>query len=129
MNFPFDGSLEANHKYMVHKLVKSPREILRSLDPLAVNMWHAGTGIATEAGELLTSIKKSVIYNQLPDIENMIEELGDLEFYMEQLRQVLGVTRERCLKVNMEKLSRRYPEYNYSDKNASERKDKVNENP
>ena len=46
--------------------------------------------------------------SQAIDRENVIEELGDLEFYMEGVRQNLGITREETLNHNIQKLSKRY---------------------
>ena len=48
-------------------------------------------GVSGEAGELLDAVKKAVIYRKPLDLENVIEELGDLEFYMEGLRQGLEI--------------------------------------
>ena len=54
----------------------------------------------------------------------MIEELGDLEFYMEGLRQGLGITRQETIDANVERLSKRYEGLRYSDKSAQLRADK-----
>jgi NTP pyrophosphatase (non-canonical NTP hydrolase) len=86
-------------------------------------MWHAATGIIGEAGELIDAIKKHVIYNKPLDHANIVEELGDLEFYMEYMRQVTGTTREETLAQNMAKLGIRYAK-GYSDQAAQVRADK-----
>lgn len=60
-----------------------------------LDLWHAVVGIASEAGEILDLAKKHAIYGQALDVtdagkknmENLREELGDLHFYVEQLRQ------------------------------------------
>lgn len=59
------------------------------------------------------------------DRANVVEELGDLEFYMEGLRQATGITREECLEGNIAKLGKRYQGLKYSDKSAQERADKA----
>jgi len=112
------------HAQMVTTLVKTPSEIQATLTPVAIDVMHAGIGIFSEAGEIADAVKKHVIYNKPLDIANLKEELGDLEFYMEQMRQAVGLTREECLRANMEKLAIRYPKYNYSDKHAQARADK-----
>ena len=81
-------------------------------------------GISGEAGELLDAVKKAVIYRKPLDIKNVIEELGDLEFYMEGLRQGLNITRDEVLEANIAKLSVRYNGLKYSDVSAQERADK-----
>lgn len=112
---------------MVTRLVKPGQEILYSLGAKKVNLWHAVTGISGEAGELLDNIKRHVVYNKPFDRENVVEELGDLEFYMEQVRQETGITREETLEHNLIKLADkdkgRYAQ-GYSDTAALDRADK-----
>lgn len=86
-------------------------------------MWHAVSGISGEAGELLDAIKKAVIYRKPLDRVNVIEELGDIEFYLEHLRQVIGISREETIVANEAKLSVRY-NGKYSNQSAQDRKDK-----
>ena len=81
-------------------------------------------GVSGESGELLDAIKKATIYRKPIDMDNVIEELGDLEFYMEGLRQGLGITREQTLEANIKKLSVRYASLSYSDQQAQDRADK-----
>jgi len=49
--------------------------------------------------------------------------MGDLEFYLEGLRQGLDITREQVLNANIEKLSKRYNGFEYSDQAANDRVD------
>lgn len=112
------------HSEMVSVLVKPGQDIIDSLTPQKADLWHMGTGVSGEAGELLDAIKKHVIYNKPIDIENVIEELGDLEFYMEGIRQNLGITREQTIEQNISKLSVRYNGLTYSDQKAQDRADK-----
>lgn len=89
------------------------------------NLAHAAMGISGEAGELLDAIKKHWAYGKPLDKENVIEELGDLEFYMQALRICIGVPRSHIVSKNVEKLSKRYHTGKYSDAQAQERADKV----
>ena len=84
---------------------------------------HAAIGVSGEAGELLDIIKKNWAYNKPIDIPHVIEELGDIEFYMFALRAKLCISREQTLTHNIEKLKKRYPE-GYTDAAAKERADK-----
>lgn len=113
------------HSEMVRLLRKHPTTILDALTPDVVDVMHACVGIAGEAGELLDAAKKQFAYGQQIDQENVIEELGDLEFYMEQLRQALGIARAATLRANKKKLAQRYPNFNYSDRAAKRRADKA----
>lgn len=113
----------ATHTDMVSELYKNGAETLKTLTPERVEQWHAATGICGEAGELLDAVKKMVIYNKPLDRVNVVEELGDLEFYMSYLRLRTGITREECLEANMHKLGIRYGS-GYSDAAAQARADK-----
>jgi len=114
-----------SHAEMVSMLAKSGTDILQELSPSKVDLWHMGTGASGEAGELLDAIKKVAIYNKAVDLENVVEELGDLEFYLEGIRQNLGLTREQTLEANIEKLSKRYNNFQYSNESAQARADKA----
>lgn len=112
------------HSQLVAALCKSGEQILQESTPLSLHILHMAVGISGEAGELLDAIKKVSIYSKPPDIENIIEELGDLEFFMEGLRQAFRVTREECLNHNIKKLTKRYSSLTYTNTHAQERKDK-----
>ena len=115
-----------NNEYskMVTALCKSGQTIADEITANDAHILHMTIGISGEAGELLDEVKKHVIYRKPLDIENTIEELGDLEFYMEGLRQAIGVSREFVLKHNIDKLSKRYADLKYSDDDAINRVDK-----
>ncbi len=117
--------MNISHADMVTNLVKDPAAIRAALTNHSVDLIHAILGISGEAGELLDAVKKHVIYNKPLDLENVVEELGDIEFYLEQLRQRLGIPRESTLKANVAKLGRRYTGHQYSDSAAQQRADKV----
>ena len=120
-----DSLLFISHDDMVKKLFKNGDAILSTITPDQLTRLHAVVGISGEAGELLDAVKKETMYNKKPDIENIIEELGDLEFYMEALRQAYDITREQTIRANIAKLGVRYSSGTYSDKQAQERADKV----
>lgn len=114
---------QINHGEMVTALAKSGDAIISSLTTEKAHALHMAVGISGESGELLDAIKKHVIYNKPLDRENVTEELGDLEFYMEGLRQGLGISREETITANIKKLGVRYKD-GYSDKAAQVRADK-----
>ena len=116
--------LKQNHRDMVKALAKPGEDIVAEMSPERAHRLHMAVGIAGEAGELLDAVKKNAIYTKDLDVENVIEELGDLEFFMEGLRQSLGITRADCIAANIKKLSVRYSQGKYSNKDAQERADK-----
>ena len=116
--------IEDDHREMVQVLCKPGDLIVESTTPRDAHLSHMALGVAGEAGELVDAIKKHTIYSKDLDVENVIEELGDLEFYMEGIRMALGILREDCLKANMDKLAVRYRNFQYSDQAAQTREDK-----
>ena len=112
------------HNEMVTALAKPGNDIVATLSPESAHLLHMAVGVSGESGELLDAIKKAAIYNKPLGRENVIEELGDLEFYMEGLRQGLGITREETIEANIAKLGVRYSSGSYSDKQAQDRADK-----
>lgn len=112
------------HSQLVANLIKPGQEILDSLTPEKIHLIHMAIGVCGEAGELADAIKKYAVYVKPLDLDNVIEELGDLEFYMEGIRQALNISRELTLQNNVDKLSVRYSSGKYSNKQAQDRADK-----
>ena len=117
-------SIEQEHAEMVQDLLKDPNAILNGLTPGSVNKIHSVLGLAGEVGELIDAIKKHTMYTQSIDYNNVVEELGDIEFYLYSLRESCYITREQTLRANIHKLRKRYAK-GYSDAAAKERADKV----
>lgn len=110
----------------VGSLKKDGQDIKESLTAEKCDLLHMGFGLVLEASELGDAIKKHVIYNKPLDRENVVEELGDIMFYMEGLMQALGISGEECIEANIKKLGVRYAQ-GYSDKAAQQRADKEEE--
>ncbi len=81
---------------------------------------HAVMGAVTEAGELMDALKKSKIYGRPLDRVNLVEEMGDLMWYLAILADELSISFEEAWDKNINKLRQRYPE-KYSDQQAEER--------
>lgn len=118
--------LEEKYSKMVDKLFRAPEEIITHLTPLKIDLWHAASGIAGEGGEVLDEVKKMCAYGRPMSEEilaKLIKEMGDVEFYMEAMRQKLGVTRGEILAANMDKLAERYPGMTFTAEAANARVD------
>ena len=120
-------SNEKDFAAMVARLSKPGDSIKNELTPKQAHLLHMAVGISGEAGELLDAVKKHAIYQKSLDITNVVEELGDLEFFMEGLRATLGISREEVLAKNINKLSVRYHSGEYSNHQAQRRADKHDE--
>lgn len=114
-----------NHAQMVGQLAKPGSDILTQMNPGDAHAVHMVLGIAGEVGELVDAVKKHAIYGKELDRDNVVEELGDLEFYLEGLRQGLGISREECIQGNIDKLGKRYKNHQYSNEQAIARADKA----
>lgn len=116
------------HHEMVELLQKPGDAIAAHVTPLQLDVLHMAVGVAGEAGELLDAIKKWVFYNKDLDVENVVEELGDIEFYLQGLRSRLFITRDATLQHNIDKLlvgdKARY-KHGYTDQAAQLRRDKA----
>jgi len=109
---------------MVKALAKPGQQIIEQQTANQAHIQHMAIGISGEAGELLDAIKRNSIYQKPLDLVNVIEELGDLEFYMEGLRQGLDITRQQTIEANIHKLGKRYSSGAYSNSQAQDRADK-----
>jgi NTP pyrophosphatase (non-canonical NTP hydrolase) len=112
-----------NHPELVTALAKPGSDILDDLSPDQAFVLHMSIGVSGESGELLDAIKKWAIYQKPLDIDNVIEELGDIEFYLQGIRQAFCIDREDVLQANIEKLRKRYGQ-TYSNAAAISRADK-----
>lgn len=85
---------------------------------------HATMGISGEAGELLDAVKKHWAYDKPLDIKNVLEECGDLLFYIKALLFQFGFTITDAEAYNHSKLSTRYSSGTFSTAEAQARADK-----
>lgn len=104
-----------------------PEKFFEAENLKAIHILHMAIGITGEGCEIMEHLG-DVLFEEKPlDEENMLEEHGDLEFYIEGDLQTLGFSREQCLAHNQAKLDTgekaRYKE-GYSDEAATERQDK-----
>lgn len=75
-----------------------------------INLLHASMGLATESGEVVDAIKKHLFYGKPIDRTNLIEEAGDVLWYLALLLDTVGVSFEQVMDVNIAKLQKRFPE-------------------
>lgn len=66
-------------------------------------------GISGESGEVADLVKKFMFHQHPLDREKLIEELGDLMWYIAELCATLGASMDEVARGNIEKLRKRYP--------------------
>lgn len=98
---------------------------IRTAKPLEFreNVRHVTYGLCGEAGEFADAIKKWDIYEQELDVQNAIEELADVLWYVALGAEAFDVSMEEIAQTVIKKLSKRYPE-KYTDELAQVRLDK-----
>lgn len=118
--------IDVKYSEFVGALVKDPSDIVKDFieNPVKAHLMHMAVGVGGEAGELSDAIKRAAIYGKEADVENIIEELGDLRFYMQGVMNSFGITDEMVISHNKSKLAKRYSEGAFSNAQAQRRADK-----
>lgn len=75
-----------------------------------VDLLHAGIGLATESGEFLDALKKTIYYGKVLDEVNLAEELGDLLWYIALALRALDTDFDEQMQINIDKLKARFPD-------------------
>lgn len=66
-------------------------------------------GLCGESGEVAEAVKKHVFHGTALDREELLEELGDVLWYLTHLASVLDTSLDDIAAINVAKLRRRYP--------------------
>ncbi len=87
-------------------------ESRRTRNPLlagwAISM-EAALGLAGETGEVVDLIKKHQCQGHDLDVSGLIEEMGDVLWYLSEMADYLGVSLDDVAAGNVKKLRIRYP--------------------
>ena len=67
-------------------------------------------GLVGESGEIADLIKKNRMQGHTLDIEHIVKELGDVCWYIAETASAIGCDMETIMKMNIEKLRKRYPD-------------------
>ena len=70
---------------------------------------NCALGLAGESGQLIDLIQDYTFKGKDLDKEKMIDELGDVLWYLSQIAQWADVDFEDVAKANIENLNKRYP--------------------
>lgn len=77
-------------------------------DATIARLIHATLGMASEVGELADALKKHIIYGQALDEINVLEEIGDLNWYTALGLAAVKRTMNDALERNVAKLKARF---------------------
>lgn len=81
----------------------------RTLD-IKGHLLNGVLGLAGEAGECADLVKKHCFQDARPIHDALIDELGDVLWYVGETAAAMGVSLEEVGRHNVEKLRKRYPE-------------------
>lgn len=85
-----------------------------------IRLLHGAMGLCTETGELQDALKRWIFYGKDVDRVNIVEECGDLLWYIAEVLNALGLSMENVMQRNIGKLSARYPD-KFSELSAIQR--------
>ena len=77
---------------------------------LSGDILHSAVGMSSETGEVLGHIKKVIWQGHCLDVDYIKKELGDILYYFTFLCDLIGTDIDEVRKLNIEKLTKRYPD-------------------
>ena len=100
-----------------HERVLTPNEYQRlamrtsnqELKPV-VHLVNGALGLTGEAGEVADLVKKHTMQGHGLNAEHVAKELGDCLWYVAETATAIGYDLETIMRMNIEKLEKRYPE-------------------
>ena len=105
---------------------REARRSLRDDLPYEAMCSNMCMGLAGEIGEVIDIMKKHIYQGKELDITDVIEEVGDVLWYIANFCNVNNITMDECMESNIKKLRKRFPN-GFTIKDANERKDKREE--
>lgn len=105
---------------------REARRSLRDDLPYEATCSNMCMGLAGEIGEVIDIMKKHIYQGKELDITDVIEEVGDVLWYIANFCNVNNITMDECMESNIKKLRKRFPN-GFTIKDANQRKDKMGE--
>lgn len=93
---------------------------LRVVEGVVPEVLHAIMGCVTEAGEMMDQLKRHLIYGAPLDTVNLLEEAGDLQWYVALLLRTLDSSFDEVHQKNIDKLRARFP-HKFTEEGALKR--------
>lgn len=105
--------------YIKQALVTESRDwkpVKERSSSISLRILHASLGMTTEGAEVADIIKKHVFYGKPLDRDHLLDEMGDLAWYIAILVDELGSSFEEVFERNIAKLKQRYGDKFTEDK-------------
>lgn len=120
MGYPYQGTTPNEYQRLALRTEKTPEFIDKSYTTRSPGteataselsrVMHGMIGMATEVGELQDMVKKHLIYGKPFDAVNVLEECGDVLWYIALTLDAVGLTMEEAMDKNIVKLQKRFPD-------------------
>ena len=86
------------------------RKAMRTATHKCYDAANADLGLTGEAGEVADEVKKCMYQGHPWQPSKIVEELGDVLWYVALMADLMNVPLEYVMQANIEKLERRYPD-------------------
>jgi NTP pyrophosphatase (non-canonical NTP hydrolase) len=96
------------------------QEISPNNPTFGLRLLHAAMGMSKESGEVQDLLEKAIFFNQELNVEKILDELGDILWYMSLALNTIGQSFEEVMRRNDAKLKARFPS-KYQDELAKNR--------
>ena len=116
---------ETTDKNIVQEMNHAHFDFMRSMDEIGLKdctygkLLNWSLGIAGESGELVDVLKKILFHGHPVNRDSLIEELGDILWYIDAIASSIGSSLEEIAEFNVDKLKKRYPEGFSFDKSVN----------
>lgn len=91
------------------KMIEYQKQVERTRNFNDTELANYVLGLVCEAGEAGDIVKKHLYQGHELDKDKVVDELGDVMWYLNNICNVIGVKVEDVANKNIEKLLRRYP--------------------
>lgn len=88
---------------------REARRSLRDDLPYEAMCSNMCMGLAGEIGEVIDIMKKHIYQGKELDITDVIEEVGDVLWYIANFCNVNNITMDECMESNIKKLRKQFP--------------------
>lgn len=90
-----------------------------------MQLLNGALGLVGESGEIADLVKKYMMQGHALNLEHVAKELGDVCWYIAETATAIGYDMETIMKMNIDKLKKRYPDGFDSERSQHREEDDV----